>query len=122
MPLISLCMIVKNEAKVLGRCLDSISDLIDEIIVVDTGSIDETKRVVAAYEAKIYDFSWQDDFAAARNYAVSQAVGTIGCGWTQTMSSIRKAMTSCGRSLQIQVWTLCFCRIICSLTRLAHRK
>ncbi|MCD8218884.1 MAG: glycosyltransferase family 2 protein [Ruminococcus sp.] len=75
MPLISLCMIVKNEAKMLGRCLDSISDLIDEIIVVDTGSIDETKRVVAAYEAKIYDFPWQDDFAAARNYAVSQAVG-----------------------------------------------
>ncbi len=75
MPLVSLCMIVRNEAEVLGRCLNSIADLVDEIIIVDTGSTDETKAVAALYEAKIYDFPWQEDFAAARNFAVSQAVG-----------------------------------------------
>ena len=75
MPLISLCMIVRNEEAVLGRCLDSVADLVDEIILVDTGSTDNTKAVAAEYAAKIYDFPWCDDFSAARNYAVSQAVG-----------------------------------------------
>ncbi len=75
MPLVSLCMIVRNESEVLGRCLNSVADLVDEIIIVDTGSTDETKAVAALYEAKIYDFPWRDDFAAARNYAVSQAAG-----------------------------------------------
>lgn len=75
MPLISLCMIVQNEEAVLGRCLDSVADLVDEIILVDTGSTDNTKAVAAEYAAKIYDFPWCDDFSAARNYAISQAVG-----------------------------------------------
>ena len=75
MPLISLCMIVRNEEAVLGRCLDSVADLVDEIILVDTGSTDNTKAVAAEYAAKIYDFPWCDDFSAARNYAISQAVG-----------------------------------------------
>ena len=74
MPLISLCMIVRNEEAVLGRCLDSVADLVDEIILVDTGSTDNTKAVAAEYAAKIYDFPWCDDFSAARNYAVSQAL------------------------------------------------
>lgn len=75
MPVISLCMIVRNEETVLGRCLDSVADLVDEIIIVDTGSTDATKAAAALYEAKVYDFPWQEDFSAARNYAVSQAVG-----------------------------------------------
>ena len=58
MPLISLCMIVRNEEAVLGRCLDSVADLVDEIILVDTGSTDNTKAVAAEYAAKIYDFPW----------------------------------------------------------------
>ena len=68
-------MIVRNEEAVLGRCLDSVADLVDEIILVDTGSTDNTKAVAAEYAAKIYDFPWCDDFSAARNYAISQAVG-----------------------------------------------
>lgn len=70
---ISLCMIVKNEEKVLARCLDSIADLMDEIIIVDTGSTDRTKEIAAKYTQKIYDFEWIDDFAAARNFSFSKA-------------------------------------------------
>ncbi len=70
---ISLCMIVKNEARVLARCLDSIADLMDEIIIVDTGSTDETKAIAARYTDKIYDFEWNNDFSAARNFSFSKA-------------------------------------------------
>ena len=70
---ISLCMIVKNEERVLARCLDSIADLMDEIIIVDTGSTDATKEIAAKYTDKIYDFAWIDDFSAARNFAFSKA-------------------------------------------------
>lgn len=70
---ISLCMIVKNEEKVLARCLDSICDLMDEIIIVDTGSDDRTREIAARYTDKIYDFEWIKDFSAARNFAFSKA-------------------------------------------------
>lgn len=70
---ISLCMIVKNESKVLERCLDSISDAVDEIIIVDTGSTDNTKEIAAAKGAKIFDFPWCNDFSAARNFSFDQA-------------------------------------------------
>ena len=70
---ISLCMIVKNEEQVLNRCLASVAALMDEIIIVDTGSTDRTKEIAAQYTDKIYDFTWCDDFAAARNYAFSLA-------------------------------------------------
>ena len=70
---ISLCMIVKNEEEVLERCLNSLKGLMDEIIIVDTGSTDRTKEIAARYTDKIYDFSWCDDFAAARNFSFSKA-------------------------------------------------
>ena len=70
---ISLCMIVKNEEEVLERCLNSLKGLMDEIIIVDTGSTDSTKEIAARYTDKIYDFSWCDDFAAARNFSFSKA-------------------------------------------------
>lgn len=70
---ISLCMIVKNEEAVLRRCLDSIADMMDEIIIVDTGSADSTKSIAAEYTDKIYDFTWINDFAAARNFSFSKA-------------------------------------------------
>lgn len=66
-------MIVKNEESILGRCLDSVADLMDEIIIVDTGSRDRTKEIAAGFTDKIYDFEWMDDFSAARNYAFSKA-------------------------------------------------
>lgn len=70
---ISLCMIVKNEEKVLARCLDSVRGLMDEIIVVDTGSTDRTREIAAEYTDRVYEFAWTDDFAAARNFAFSKA-------------------------------------------------
>ncbi len=70
---ISLCMIVKNEERILARCLDSVVGLVEEIIIVDTGSTDSTKSIAARYTDKIYDFVWVDDFSAARNFAFSKA-------------------------------------------------
>ena len=70
---ISLCMIVKNESAVLARCLDTVADLCDEIVIVDTGSTDNTKEIAARYTDKIYDFEWIDDFSAARNFSFSKA-------------------------------------------------
>ena len=70
---ISLCMIVKNEERILRRCLDSLADLVDEIVIVDTGSTDNTKSIAAEYTEKVYAFEWVDDFSAARNFAFSKA-------------------------------------------------
>lgn len=70
---ISACMIVKNEEKVLARCLDSLKGIWDELIIVDTGSTDRTKEIAARYTDKIYDFQWIDDFSAARNFAIEKA-------------------------------------------------
>lgn len=70
---ISICLIVKNEEVLLSRCLDSLEGIGDEIIIVDTGSTDNTKQIAAKYTDKIYDFKWVDDFAAARNFAFSKA-------------------------------------------------
>lgn len=70
---ISLCMIVKNEESVIGRCLESVKDFVDEIIIVDTGSTDKTKEIVRKYTKKVYDFKWVEDFSKARNYSFSKA-------------------------------------------------
>lgn len=70
---ISLCMIAKNEEDVIGRCLDSVKDIVDEINIIDTGSTDKTKDIVSKYTDRIFDFKWIDDFGAARNYSFSKA-------------------------------------------------
>lgn len=70
---ISLCMIVKNEERILTRCLDSLKGLTDEIIIVDTGSTDATKEIAAGYADQIYDFAWTGSFSDARNFAFSKA-------------------------------------------------
>lgn len=72
-PTVSLVMIVKDEEKWLGPCLDSVKDIVDEIVIVDTGSTDGTKALAESYGARIFDFKWVDDFAAARNFAFSKA-------------------------------------------------
>lgn len=71
---ISVCMIVKNEEKVLKRCLNSLAQLAEELIIVDTGSSDATMDIAAGYKnAKVFQFPWVDDFSAARNFAFSKA-------------------------------------------------
>ncbi len=70
---VSLCMIVKNEEDVLERCLSSAASLVDEIIIVDTGSTDRTKEIAARFTDLMFDFPWRDDFSAARNESFAHA-------------------------------------------------
>src|ERR1700730_15626481 len=72
---VSLCLIARNEEANLPACLESAADLVDEIVVVDTGSTDRTKEVAARFGARIYDFAWVDDFSAARNESLRHASG-----------------------------------------------
>lgn len=72
---LSACVIVKNEAKNLPRWFSYAKAAADEMIVVDTGSADETVMVAKAAGAKVYSFFWQNDFAAAKNFAIEQATG-----------------------------------------------
>jgi glycosyltransferase involved in cell wall biosynthesis len=73
---LSLCMIVKNEEKQLARCLASLRPVVDDIVIVDTGSNDRTVDIATAFGARVFDFSWNGDFSAARNYSLSKASGT----------------------------------------------
>lgn len=70
---ISLCMIVKNEDKCIDNCLKSIYRLVDEIIIVDTGSTDNTKNICKQYTEKIYDYNWDYNFGKARTFSFSLA-------------------------------------------------
>ncbi len=72
---LSLCMIVKNEETSLPQCLESIKDVVDELIVMDTGSDDQTVAIAESFGAQVPSFTWCDDFAAARNAALSYVSG-----------------------------------------------
>ncbi len=74
-PRLSLCVIARDEAKVLGRCLASARSAVDEIVVVDTGSTDDTREIARAHGAVVVDRPWDDDFSAARNAALDVARG-----------------------------------------------
>lgn len=78
--IVSMALIVKNEAQTLGRCLASLAGAVDEIVVVDTGSTDATVDVARRYTDRIFDFAWRDDFAAARQFAFEQTTGDWA-GW-----------------------------------------
>jgi len=72
---LSLCMIVKNEEQHIVKCLKSVRDVVDEMIVVDTGSTDKTIDLARVFGAKVFDFPWTGDFSAARNQSLAQATG-----------------------------------------------
>lgn len=72
---VSLCMIVKNEERHIAKCLMSLKPIVDEIIIVDTGSSDRTKGIATSFGSKVYDFPWTGDFSDARNFSLSKASG-----------------------------------------------
>jgi tetratricopeptide (TPR) repeat protein len=74
-PVLSLCMIVRNEERFLAGCLDSVAGVVDEIVVVDTGSTDTTRDIVRRYGAIVLEAPWTGDFSAARNVSIAHAAG-----------------------------------------------
>ncbi len=72
---LSVCLVVKNEARYLAKCLESVSNAADEIIVVDTGSTDESLEIAGKYTDMAYSVKWRDDFSKVRNYALNKAKG-----------------------------------------------
>lgn len=75
--LLSVCMIVKNEERYIRDCLESIKDVADQLVIIDTGCTDNTLRIAREYDAEIYPFKWIDDFSAARNASIKYAQ----CNW-----------------------------------------
>jgi glycosyltransferase involved in cell wall biosynthesis len=72
---LSLALIARNEKRCLARCLASVREVVDQIVVVDTGSTDDTVGIAERFGAKISRFTWTDDFSAARNFALEQTTG-----------------------------------------------
>jgi tetratricopeptide (TPR) repeat protein len=93
---LSLCMIVRDSARTLPACLASISPWVDEIIVVDTGSMDDTRDIARQYGARVFDFAWCDDFSAARNESLRHATGE----WLFWMDSDDTITAENGRKLR----------------------
>lgn len=100
-PTVSLCMIVKNEERVLGDCLASVRPWFDEVVVVDTGSTDRTVEIAREHGAKVFHFPWCDDFSAARNVSLSHATGD----WVVWMDADDTLPEDCGRKLRETVLT-----------------
>jgi len=87
---ISLCLMARNEEAKLLACLQSAMDLVDETIVVDTGSTDRTRDLAAKLGARVFDFPWCDDFAAGRNECIRHATGDFISGWTRMRGLMRR--------------------------------
>lgn len=96
---LSLCMIVKNEEKTLKRCLDSIREAIDEIVIVDTGSDDRTEEIARQYTEHVSGYPWHDDFSAARNASFTRASGDY-LMWMDADDILAPEDRECFKSLQ----------------------
>lgn len=99
-PTVSLCMIVRNEERVLGDCLRTAKPHVDEIILVDTGSTDRTVEIAQEHGAKVFHFPWCDDFSAARNVSLEHATGD----WLFWMDADDTLPEECGKMLRELVW------------------
>ena len=111
---ISLAMIVYNEAEHLAQCLESVQHEVDEIIIVDTGSSDDTVLIAKQYTEKVYSYQWNNDFAAARNFAIQQTT----CEWILSLDADEQLSIESGdlRSLISQSEEYCaFCLPLCAL-------
>ncbi len=93
---LSLCMIAKNESGTIGRCLQSAKDLVDEIIVVDTGSTDDTVDIARYMGATVIEAEWQDDFSLARNASLDRATGD----WILFLDCDEELAPGCGPDLR----------------------
>jgi len=93
---ISACMIVKDEEKMLPRCLESIKDYVDEIVVVDTGSTDGTIEIVKNYGAKVYHHPWEDNFSKHRNQSIDYA----GSDWIFIIDADEELMPGSGEEIK----------------------
>ncbi|MDT3427985.1 glycosyltransferase involved in cell wall biosynthesis [Paenibacillus forsythiae] len=96
MKTLSLVMIARNEAETLARCLDSVYSLVDEIILVDTGSTDNTKEIARSYHAKVFDYTWNQHFAEARNYALEQSTSD----WNLILDADEYISNECGETIR----------------------
>jgi GT2 family glycosyltransferase/tetratricopeptide (TPR) repeat protein/SAM-dependent methyltransferase len=94
--LVSGCLIVRDNARTIRACLESLRPWVDELIVVDTGSKDDTPRIAAELGARVFHFPWIDDFSAARNESVRHACGE----WIFWMDSDDAIPSECGRKLR----------------------
>ncbi len=74
---VSLCLMARNEEEKLPACLQSAADLVDGTILVDTGSTDGTRELAAKLGARVFEFPWVDDFAAARNECIRHATADL---------------------------------------------
>ncbi len=95
-PILSACLIVRDNASTLPACLESIRPWVDELVVVDTGSVDETPGIAESFGARIFEFPWCDDFSAARNESFRHARGS----WLFWMDSDDTIPPECGRKLR----------------------
>ncbi|MBT2291602.1 glycosyltransferase family 2 protein [Paenibacillus albidus] len=93
---LSLVMIVKNEESTLRRCLESVAKYVDEIIIVDTGSTDNTKSIALEYQSRVFDYEWTNDFAAARNYALDKST----CEWSLVLDADEFLSKDCSKALR----------------------
>jgi FkbM family methyltransferase len=104
-PTVSVCMIVRDEEKVLRRCLTSVRSIADELILVDTGSKDNTVAIAKEFGAKLFHFEWCDDFSAARNETLKNATGD----WIFQIDADEELLPSSIRFLKKQIsdpWSL----------------
>ncbi len=108
---VSLCMIVYNEREVLNRCLSSVRAVVDEIVVVDTGSDDGTIELAKSLGATVHSFTWTDDFAAARNYGLNQCKGE----WILILDADEELLEQDAVLLRKSIETLTVDVILCSL-------
>ncbi|MDD4113314.1 MAG: glycosyltransferase [Herbinix sp.] len=114
--MISICMIVKNEENILEDCLKQLYPIGYEIVIIDTGSIDGTREIASRYTDKVYNYSWNNDFAAARNFAISKASNeyimmidgdeiVVSCDKAGLEDTIHKHPDGIGRLLVISNYT-----------------
>ena len=121
-PLLSAAMIVRDEARHLDACLVSIRDLVDEIVVVDTGSVDETCAIAEAHGARVLHEPWRDDFAHARNVALDACTGEWAL-YIDADERVRPASREAlARLLSDAALGGCFVRLVAKAGNLPYRE